>query len=319
MFRLDKMIFIGFVFLAIAGGCQTVSISEYSGSSKDLNLIASLKSDAEKYSSDRSILWVERGYLSKEEANLLQQKIDKAIAEIENLLGMHFDKTAYKKDKIEYFVHSRREASHTITTYHPRKYMFPVVFLSFAAEKRAPYVHETVHIIAWDWNTLWLKEGLAVFLNDKLGGYPAFPNFGADIDELATSKLTHKYPLRLIGQNGVPKFSSRLERELFYVFSGSFVKYLFQHIGIDTLMKIYMSGDTQKAVVEKTGKSLDMWKKDWIDSLRAKKGTHYRESAGEIRFAVLKTRGQIRFDCWLECSQNEQVFFVQEGGQFHLL
>ena len=132
MFSSYKKIFVCFAFLTIILGCQTVPISEYTGSSRDLNLIASIKSNAEKYSSDRSVLWVERGYLSKEEANLLQQKIDKSIFEIENFIGMQFDKKAYKKDKIEYFVHSRREASHTITTYHPRKYMLPVIFLTWA-------------------------------------------------------------------------------------------------------------------------------------------------------------------------------------------
>lgn len=55
-----------------------------------------------------------------------------------------------------------------ITGYQPRKYMHPVIFLSFESEKKAPFVHETIHIIAWDWHTIWLKEGLAVFLNDKL-------------------------------------------------------------------------------------------------------------------------------------------------------
>ena len=253
--------------LTIVVGCQTVPISEYSGSSRDLSLIASIKSNAEKYSSDRSALWVERDYISKEEANLLQQKIDKGIFEIENFIGMQFDKVAYNKDKIEYFVHSRREASHTITTYHPRKYMYPVIFLTFAAEKRAPYVHETVHIIAWDWNTLWIKEGLAVFLNDKLGGYPAFPNFGADIDEFAKSNINSRQALNLIGQNGVPRFSDSMERRLFLVFSGPFVKYLEANLGIEKLMEIYVAKDTQKAFAEKTGKTLDVWKKDWIDSL----------------------------------------------------
>ena len=64
--------------------------------------------------------------------------------------------------------------------------MHPVIFLSFAAEKNAPYVHETVHIIAWDWSAPWLEEGLAVFLNDALSGYPTFPNYGEDLDMTCT-------------------------------------------------------------------------------------------------------------------------------------
>ena len=77
--------------------------------------------------------------------------------------------------------------------------MFPVIFLTWADEKKAPYIHETVHIIAWDWNTLWIKEGLTVFLNDKLGGYPSFPNFGKDIDELARINLHFSLTLGMVG------------------------------------------------------------------------------------------------------------------------
>ena len=213
MFSSYKKIFIGFAFLTIGVGFQVFPISEYSGSSRDLNLIASIKSNGVKYSSDRSVLWVERDYLSKEEANLLQQKLDKGIFEIENFIGMRFDKKAYKKEKIEYFVHSRREASHTITTYHPRKYMFPVIFLTWADEKKAPYIHETVHIIAWDWNTLWIKEGLTVFLNDKLGGYPSFPNFGKDIDELARINLHFSLTLGMVGGMEYPNSQIRKKED----------------------------------------------------------------------------------------------------------
>lgn len=268
MYSFPRRTFIGLVILFLAVSFQTACVSEYSGSSRDLKLIGSIKKDAEKYISDRSILWIEEGYLSKGEAEVLQEKIDKSIREIENFIGIKFDKEAYKSDKIEYFVHSKREASHTITGYRPRKYMHPVVFLTYADEMTSPYVHETVHIITWDWNTLWIKEGLAVFLNDKLNGYPAFPNYGNDIDELAKSMLRFESPLRLIGRNGIPRFSDRKERRMFYIFSGSFVKYLYTHLGIEKLMDIYKAKETKKAVAEITGKNLDKWKKEWIDSLK---------------------------------------------------
>lgn len=241
--------------------------AEYSGSSKDLSLIASIKSNAEKYVLDCSILWIEKGYLSKKEAHLLQQKIEKAIRDIEDFIDLKFDKEAYKKEKIEYFVYSGQEASHTITGYQPRKYMHPVIFLTFAAEKNAPYVHETVHIIAWDWNTPWIEEGLAVFLNDKLNGHPAFPNYGNDIDKLAKSMLGFKSALWLVGEKGIPEFSASEERRAFYILSGSFTKYLYTHVGIEKLMRIYKAKDTQKAVAEITGKKLDMLKKEWIENL----------------------------------------------------
>jgi len=159
--------------------------AEYSGTPGDLALIASVKSKAEKYVSARSILWVEKGYLSRDQAYLLHQKIERAIADIEGFTGIQFDAEQYRQEKIEYFVYGGREPSRTITGTRPMTYKCPVIFLTFAAEQQAPYVHETVHIIAWDWRSSWLEEGLAVFLNDALGGEPAFPNYGEDIDRAA--------------------------------------------------------------------------------------------------------------------------------------
>jgi hypothetical protein len=253
----------------IFGGCASAT-SGYSGSHRDLSLISSIKANCDKYESDRSILYVEKNYLTKNEVIQLHQRIDKAIVDIENALNIKFNTKIYKKNKIEYFVHSKKEPSHTITAYQPKKYMHPVIFLTFAKEKRAPYVHETVHIIAWDWNTLWIKEGLAVFLNDKLNGYPSFPNRKKDIDKGAKYMLQFKSVLRMIGKNGIPRFSSKKERYQFYILAGSFVKYLYNNIEISKLMKIYTSQNTNRAFVKLTKKDVSTWKKEWIDYLKTK-------------------------------------------------
>ena len=143
------------VSLLFLTGCQTMKVDGYSGAPDDINLLVTIKNNSDKYESDRSILWVEKGYLSKAEADYLQGRIDKGIVDIENFTGIPFDKDAYGKDKIEYFVHGRPQKSHTITRYEPRKHMHPVIFLTWAYEEKAPYIHETTHIIAWDWNSLW--------------------------------------------------------------------------------------------------------------------------------------------------------------------
>ena len=70
-----------------------------------------------------------------------------------------------------------------------------------------------MHIIAWDWNTLWIKEGLTVFLNDKLGGYPSFPNFGKDIDELARINLHFSLTLGMVGGMEYPNSQIRKKED----------------------------------------------------------------------------------------------------------
>ena len=245
------------------------SYGPYTGRCRDIGLMRSLKRDAEKRASARSVLWVEAGYLSADEASELHQKIDAGIEAAEKFLGLPFSREAYGQEKIEFFVHSRRAPSHTITGYSPRKYMHPVVFLSFAKGKRTPYLHEIVHIIAWDWNALWLKEGLAVHLNDRLGGYAAFPNFGEPVDDFAGRVLRREFPpameaLDLVGENGIPKFGDRRVRRMFYILAGSYAGYLLREWGVEKFMRVYAAKDTEAAILRETGKPAWMWKEAWL-------------------------------------------------------
>ncbi|MCY4383879.1 MAG: hypothetical protein OXE44_12090 [Nitrospinae bacterium] len=245
----------------------------YTGRCRDIGLMRSVKRDAEKRASARSILWVEAGYLSADEASDLHQKIDAGVEAVEKFLGFKFSREAYGQEKIEFFVHSRRAPSHTITAYSPRKYMHPVVFLFYAKGKRTPYLHETVHIIAWDWNTLWLKEGLAVHLNDRLGGYAAFPNFGESVDEFAGRVLRREFPpatnaLDLVGENGIPRFENRAVRRMFYILSGSYVAYLLREWGVKKFMRVYAAKDAEATILKETGKPAWQWKETWLGGLR---------------------------------------------------
>lgn len=249
------------------------SYGPYTGRCRDIGLIRSIKSDGEKRFSARSALWVEAGYLSADEAGELHQRIDAGIEAVENFLGLPFSREAYGQEKIEFFVHSRRAPSHTITGYSPRKYMHPVVFLSFAKGKRTPYLHEIVHIIAWDWNALWLKEGLAVHLNDRLGGYASFPNFGEPVDEFAGRVLRREFPpameaLDLVGENGIPRFSDRRVRRMFYILSGSYTGYLLREWGVEKFMRIYSAKDTEAAIQQETGKPAWRWKEAWLGGVK---------------------------------------------------
>ena len=249
------------------------SFGPYTGRCRDIGLMRSVKNDAEKLVSARSILWVEAGYLSPDEASDLQQRIDTGIKAVEKFLDFKFSREAYGQEKIEFFVHGRRAPSRTITAYSPRKYMHPVVFLSFAKEERTPYLHETVHIIAWDWNSLWLKEGLAVHLNDRLSGYAAFPNFGESIDAFAGRVLRREFPpaieaLDLIGENGIPRFADRRVRRMFYILAGSYAGYLLREWGVKKLMRVYAAKDTEAAIQKETGKPAWRWKEAWLGGVR---------------------------------------------------
>lgn len=249
------------------------SYGPYTGRCRDIGLMRSIKIDGEKRVSARSILWVEAGYLSADEASDLHLRIDAGVEAVEKFLGLPFSREAYGQEKIEFFIHGRRAPSHTITAYSPRKYMHPVVFLSFAKEGRTPYLHETVHIIAWDWNTLWLKEGLAVHLNDRLGGYAAFPNFGEPVDDFADRVLRRGFPpameaLELVGENGIPRFENRAVRRMFYILAGSYAGYLLREWGVEKFMRVYAAKDAEAAILRETGKPAWRWKEAWLGGVR---------------------------------------------------
>lgn len=249
------------------------SYGPYTGRCRDIGLMRSVKRDAERRASTRSILWLEAGYLSDDEASDLHQRIDAGVEAVEKFLGLTFSREAYGQEKIEFFVHGRRAPSHTITGHSPRKYMHPVVFLSFAKGRTTPYLHETVHIIAWDWNALWLKEGLAVHLNDRLGGYAAFPNFGEPVDEFAGRVLTREFPpamvaLDLVGENGIPRFENRAVRRMFYILSGSYAGYLLREWGVKKFMRVYAAKDAEAAILKETGKPAWQWKEAWLGGVR---------------------------------------------------
>jgi len=89
--RFSRKILLGILMVALFGSCKTTSTSDYSGRNRDLSLIDAIKSDAEVYISDRSVLWVEKGYLQKEETLSLQKKIDKSIVDIERFIGIKSD------------------------------------------------------------------------------------------------------------------------------------------------------------------------------------------------------------------------------------
>ena len=261
--------------LALYGGpseAQECSHGKITGRCRDIGLIRSVKQNGYNLSSDGLVLWVEQGYLPRERARALLRRIDKGIEDIEAFLGVEFDSEVYGQNRIEYFVHGRRTRSHTLTGSSPRKYLHPVVLLSQAKSGRTPYLAETVKIIAWDWGSRWLFNGLSIHLNDALSGYPAFPNFGDPLDDMAAAALGGRsaatgQALNLVGRNGVPKLDNRRLRRMFYVLSGSFVGHLVRAAGISKIMEVYPIKDTEAAILAVTGKSVEAWKEEWMGTL----------------------------------------------------
>lgn len=275
MLRIFVAVAFGIVIVALqatAGDAQECSHGKFTGRCRDISLIRSVMSGGISRSSGRSVLWLEQGYLSAAQAQALHTRIDKGIEDIEAFLGVKFDDEVYGDKWIQYFVHGRRRPSTTLTGSHPRKYLHPVALVSHAKRRRAPYLAQTVKIIAWDWGSHWLYNGLASHLNDSLGGYPAFPNFGNPLDDMAAATLRRnsgvtELALKRVGRNGVPSLNDRRVRRAFYVLSGSFAGHLVRTVGISKIMEFYPIKDTASAILAVTGKPVEEWKQEWIKTL----------------------------------------------------
>ena len=129
-----------------------------------------------------------------------------------------------------------------------------------------PLLHEIVHIYAPN-NNRFLAEGLAVYLHTKLGGNPAFPNFGEDLRRSAVRSLSRVKSLEALNGVRTPRpLSSVMDEETAYVVAGSFVGFLIEKHGLPPFRSLYEKGNYEKVY----GKSLDDLEKEWRVSLQGK-------------------------------------------------
>lgn len=117
----------------------------------------------------------------------------------------------------------------------------------------ADITHELTHVLFPNGNRL-LAEGLAVYLQQKIGGNPAFPNFGKGLDQAVHDLLPSLGPHGL-DQIDLSTFDSIstpddlivkigadwYQDDTSYVIAGSFVQFLIEHSGgADKFYKLYM-------------------------------------------------------------------------------
>jgi hypothetical protein len=194
------------------------------------------------------------------------EKIDEAIPKIETylntLLGKHYDGT----EKVYFFYGG------TSVAFTPGgSYAKPVVFMPLSSDPYSfhNYLHELTHLLTPQ-HSDWVSEGLAVYLNDKLGGDGGFPNYGSDIDQLALSYLNETDILENVGDETYYPSRSELMTGVgqgWYILSGSFVKYMIEKTGIESFMQIYSAPDMQAGLEEITKKTLREWKTEWLSYL----------------------------------------------------
>jgi hypothetical protein len=146
---------------------------------------------------------------------------------------------------------------------------------------QAAIAHELVHVYFPNGNRL-LAEGLAIYLQAKIGGHRAFPNFGRPLHELVREVLREMVPefscrdpgsLAKINLADLDKIATpgplllRVGPDFYdehaygqariYPIAGSFVQFLIEAHGLDKFRTLYMR--TPLAPLECNAGSPDRW------------------------------------------------------------
>ena len=119
-----------------------------------------------KVETERAVVWASAASLDAKELGGFAQRATQGIRDIETYLGESFS-----TKKIEYFLHSDAGASHSA-------YDKPFIYITPARvkERTAPYLHETVHVIA-GWSSgkaLWIQESNPLPATTACGWCPSW-------------------------------------------------------------------------------------------------------------------------------------------------
>jgi hypothetical protein len=149
------------------------------------------------------------------------------------------------------------------------------------ASRKAAVMHELVHVFFPNGNRF-LAEGLAVHLQDSIGGNPAFPNFGKPLHRNVCERLLEMTPrnsgedplglgqVHLAELDLIPTpnpLTLRVGAELFgedqrgqafvYPVAGSFVQFLLETLGVERFRSLYTQ--TQLLPLVLNAGSSDRW------------------------------------------------------------
>jgi hypothetical protein len=250
-------------------------------------IVETLHARGAKLERARNVVWFDPDELARADGDRLADAIASGITDVEKMLGVSFDST----EKLEFFV-TAEFGQTSMTTRTPRR-----VFLSLerVRERRAPYIHETVHCLAFQRAAafrediareelpLWIIEGFPNYVqaalaekSDYLLEHPMIPG-NARVDDEARRVLASPIGPELVefvGRGGSPQRLDDRERVArpFYALSQSFTKRLMEVVGIRSFAVKLMPllWDRQafaKAVQESTGTPLEQIRRDWLTRL----------------------------------------------------
>jgi hypothetical protein len=243
-------------------------------------IVAELRTNGAKFTTPDIILWVGEGTLSDSAADSFAEDLQMGVTEIQRILSRRLDRDRYgSEDRIHVFVADGIGVSHVYGSYAHTEHPLPYLFLD--AEKvqkgESPYLHELTHILAWQFGSHSLREGLASYVEAVIRiklGLTSKALFGATpeaIDSQAAERVTSPAAAEVLPWIGASGFAPSSVtspnrpkvRAAYYTLSQSFVQHVIRELGLATFLEVYTSTDPPGELLRRTSRSLDDWKAHW--------------------------------------------------------
>lgn len=236
-------------------------------------LVPQTTPDGVRYETPRATVHFDAGAFTPEQMERFVRLLAKGIADIESHL-YPVAAGAREVPRISYQVRASFPMSRTFR----RTVELPAERVKM---DRAPYLHETTHVLMpVRSRSMWLSEGFASYVQSYVaehkGGYDGYVfsmGGNANVDRLARRHLARdggKRVLPFVAGAGSPPDVWEKRRQVaapFYVLSHSFVKYLVEHAGLETVKKLVGAEDVDAALRRETRRDLGAWKADWLATL----------------------------------------------------
>jgi len=188
----------------------------------------------------------------------VRQRVVKHINSVKSFIGIN----SYEKRIHLFIVDSRQQMKKIIgwETNGSAFYKYNAL-TGIAAEKTNSVYsnHELFHVVAmnvWGVPDTWINEGMAVYSDNKWHGY--------DLYQL-TKYLNDNN--RYVSLNKLFNNFRKVDNSISYPLMGSFVKYLDETYGRDTVIKIWKS--KSKNLRKLTGKTIQQLEVDWLTKIKA--------------------------------------------------
>ena len=239
---------------------------------------------AVRFAEGHAVLWIAGGALTDEQAGAFAASVDRGLTRLSALLGRSLDRAHYDEDTLQLFIADGIGVSHVYGGYSHASHRRPYLYLDAARVRRgdAPYLHEATHILAWQFGSHSLREGIASWAEAVLIGEGVSSSTGLfgmgsrTVADRRARELVHDTALAhvvlAIGRAGMPdpgitSPASPRTRESYYVMSQSFASFLIEHIGIAGTLALHEAAGTDEAYQRTTGHPLERWRGDWLAAL----------------------------------------------------